>query len=144
MVILPFPPKEMSATDLAASTARRKVLFAAVSIACYEAGFTSAERSCLETLTEMLQSLLDVFLGGRFFLRGFEVCFASWDVAGMVLDVVVVVSRTGHAGKGVIIDTVDEEDAAEIDKLLDMAGAVSVKAGIPKRVYDDLQEVYEV
>ncbi|GFT04303.1 hypothetical protein TNCV_1928651 [Trichonephila clavipes] len=38
---------------------------------------------------------LDVFLGGRFFLRGFEVCFASWE-----LDVEVVVTRTGHAGIG--------------------------------------------
>lgn len=38
------------------STTRRKVLFATVSSACYEAGFTSAEKSCLETLTEMLQS----------------------------------------------------------------------------------------
>ncbi|GFX25493.1 hypothetical protein TNCV_1407591 [Trichonephila clavipes] len=36
----------------------------------------------------------------------------------MVLDIVVVVSRTEHA--------VDEEDAAEIDKLLEVAGAVSI------------------
>ncbi|KFM80126.1 hypothetical protein X975_03172, partial [Stegodyphus mimosarum] len=42
----------MSTSDLAVSTARRKVLFAAVSSACYEAGFTAAEKSALETLTE--------------------------------------------------------------------------------------------
>ncbi|GFX63841.1 uncharacterized protein TNCV_5033101 [Trichonephila clavipes] len=59
--------------------------------------------------------------------RGFEVSFASWDVADMILDVVVVVSRTEHTSKGVIIDTVDEEDAAEVDKLLDKVGAVSFK-----------------
>ncbi|XP_054711701.1 transcription initiation factor TFIID subunit 8-like [Uloborus diversus] len=48
----------MSTTDLAVSTARRKILFAAVSSACYESGFAAAERSTLETLTEMLQSFL--------------------------------------------------------------------------------------
>ncbi|GFU56172.1 hypothetical protein TNCV_712311 [Trichonephila clavipes] len=62
--------------------------------------------------------LIRCVLGGRFFLRGFEVSFASWDVAVMVLDVVVVVSRTGHAE--------DEEYAAEIDKLLEVVGAVSI------------------
>ncbi|GFX62104.1 hypothetical protein TNCV_2228301 [Trichonephila clavipes] len=62
--------------------------------------------------------VLDWFLGGRFFLRGFEVRVVSWDIVGMVLDVVVVVSRTDHA--------VDEEDAAEIDKLLEVVGAVSI------------------
>ncbi|GFW25139.1 hypothetical protein TNCV_4827151 [Trichonephila clavipes] len=36
----------------------------------------------------------------------------------MVLDIVVVVSRTEHA--------VDEEDVAEIDKLLEVVGAVSI------------------
>ncbi|GIY38844.1 hypothetical protein CEXT_542221 [Caerostris extrusa] len=47
----------MSVGDLvAAQSVRKKILFAAVSCACYEAGFTNAERSCLETLTEMLQS----------------------------------------------------------------------------------------
>ncbi|XP_055940400.1 transcription initiation factor TFIID subunit 8-like isoform X1 [Argiope bruennichi] len=48
----------MSSGDSAASATRRKVLFAAVSSACYEAGFTTAERTCLETLTEMLQSFM--------------------------------------------------------------------------------------
>lgn len=48
----------MSSSDIAAFTARRKVLFAAVSCALYEAGFSSAERSAIETLTEMLQSYL--------------------------------------------------------------------------------------
>ncbi|GFU78033.1 hypothetical protein TNCV_4855111 [Trichonephila clavipes] len=38
--------------------------------------------------------------------------------SGMVLDIVVVVSRTEHV--------VDEEDAAEIDKLLEVMGAVSI------------------
>ncbi|GFW40953.1 hypothetical protein TNCV_4370011 [Trichonephila clavipes] len=58
----------------------------------------------------------------------------AWDVEGMLLVVVVVVSRRVHASKGVNIDTVDEEsalldeeDAAEVDKLLDVAGAVSIK-----------------
>lgn len=46
----------MSSSDIAVSTARRKVLFAAVSCALYEAGFSAAERSVIETLTEMLQS----------------------------------------------------------------------------------------
>ncbi|GFU97986.1 hypothetical protein TNCV_3150271 [Trichonephila clavipes] len=43
----------------------------------------------------------------------------SFSGLGMVLDVVVVVSRTEHA--------VDEEDAAEIDKLSDAMGTVSIK-----------------
>ncbi|GFX53432.1 hypothetical protein TNCV_4652221 [Trichonephila clavipes] len=34
--------------------------------------------------------------------------------------------RTGHAGKGVDIDTVDEEDVAEVDKLLEVVGVVSI------------------
>ncbi|GFV26219.1 hypothetical protein TNCV_3150191 [Trichonephila clavipes] len=55
--------------------------------------------------------------------------FAAWDVKGMVLDIVVLISTTGHvsAVKGVNNDTVDEEsalldeeDAAEVDKLLDV------------------------
>lgn len=54
----------MAAVDLTgtSSSARRKVLFATVSSACYEAGFTTAERSCLETLTEMLQSCKFIFI----------------------------------------------------------------------------------
>ncbi|GFU73445.1 hypothetical protein TNCV_3675921, partial [Trichonephila clavipes] len=58
---------------------------------------------------------------GRF-LRSFELRFASWEIEGVVLDVVVV-----EAGRSVNIDTVDEEDAAEVDKLLDVAGAISIK-----------------
>ncbi|PRD23645.1 UNVERIFIED_CONTAM: hypothetical protein NCL1_45834 [Trichonephila clavipes] len=76
-----------------------------------------------EIYFELLFGSLIVFAS----MRGFEVSFASWDVADMILDVVVVVSRTEHTSKGVIIDTVDEEDAAEVDKLLDKVGAVSFK-----------------
>ncbi|GFY31095.1 hypothetical protein TNCV_4360021 [Trichonephila clavipes] len=45
----------------------------------------------------------------------------------MVLDASVEVSRTIHAGKG--YDTVDEEDAAEVDNLLEAVGAVSIEGG---------------
>ncbi|GFV78141.1 hypothetical protein TNCV_3045201 [Trichonephila clavipes] len=82
-------------------------------------------------------------IGGNFekeIKKDFEVCFSSWDVVGMVLDVVAVISRTGHA--------VDEEDAAVVDKLLDVVGAgirgsdsedsVTVKEDVMIRVVPEL------
>lgn len=48
----------MSGTDLTGSSARRKYLYTAVTALCYECGFTSADKAALETLTEMLQSIL--------------------------------------------------------------------------------------
>ncbi|GFV75826.1 hypothetical protein TNCV_1757541 [Trichonephila clavipes] len=62
--------------------------------------------------------------------------FAPWDKEDIVFDVVVVVGIIGHAGKGVNIDTVDEEDAAEVYKLLDVVGAISFK-GIGGRDLED-------
>lgn len=40
------------------SSVRRKILFSAVCAICHEVGFQHAERAALETLLEMLQSLL--------------------------------------------------------------------------------------
>ncbi|GFV40919.1 hypothetical protein TNCV_2665101 [Trichonephila clavipes] len=57
----------------------------------------------------------------------FRRTYASWVVSGMVLDVVVIVLRTRHSGKIVNMYTVDDEAAAEIDRLLDMAEAVLLK-----------------
>ncbi|GFT25506.1 hypothetical protein TNCV_3173841 [Trichonephila clavipes] len=78
--------------------------------------------------------VLDAFLGGGFFLRGFEVCFASWHVAGMVLDVVEV-SRTELVSAGISKNNGQvaeesallDEDAVEVDELLYVAGVVSIK-----------------
>ncbi|GFT50990.1 hypothetical protein TNCV_2585881 [Trichonephila clavipes] len=36
------------------------------------------------------------------------------------------ISRTRHAGRGVDTDNEDEEDVIEVDKLLDVVGAVSI------------------
>lgn len=40
------------------SNVRRKILFSAICAICHEAGFHHAERPALETLLEMLQSLI--------------------------------------------------------------------------------------
>ncbi|GFY29964.1 hypothetical protein TNCV_4072771 [Trichonephila clavipes] len=60
-------------------------------------------------------SILEVILlSGRLFLRLFEVCFASWDVEGMVLVIEVSVSTAGHVAVG--IDGLDFDGDVTVTK----------------------------
>lgn len=92
--------------DLSSQTAnaRRKVLYAAICATCHEAGFGNAEKAVLETLLEMLQSLLlEIGRNGRAFceLSGrTEPIFADATVAlidvGINLEEVMAFAKRPH------------------------------------------------